>query len=376
MTFLPSSAILGLFIGTESPKAVERDLAQALKKVEITLQEEGPSGFQIEFLAGTNGKGFSSFLANPLLEPFNRITLTVTINVKPRVLMDGVITYREVQPGREPGSFNIVVTGEDMGIMMDRDEVTKGFPAQDGAAVVRQIISNYSKYGLKANITPPRNTNTPSTNDPVPMQQQTDLGYLKELARRYGYVFYIVPGPSLGESTAYWGPPKREGRSQPALSMNMGPFTNLESIHFRSNSLAPEIIEGSIQDTDDNQVSQIQPSEAPSPKLAKNSMKAFQARHIRFRSSGLKASQANSMAKAQSEASFLNLMTADGVLDAFRYGDILQPHTLVGLRGAGPIYDGIWQVNRVTHRIQRGEYKQHFSLARDGTGSTVNEVHQ
>ncbi len=206
------------------------------------------------------------------------------------------------------------------------------------------------------------------------MQQQTDLGYLKELARRYGYVFYIVPGPGRGENTAYWGPPRRDGRSQPALSMNMGPFTNVESIHFISNSLAPEVIEGSIQDRDDNQVIQIQPSEAPSLKLAKQSLNSSQVRHIRFRGSGLKASWATSMAKAQSEASFQDLLTANGVLDAFRYGDLLQPHTLVDLRGAGPSYDGKWQVSRVTHLIRQGEYKQRFTLARDGIGSTVQKV--
>jgi hypothetical protein len=374
MTFLTSSAILGLFIGKESPKAAGRSLVQALQRVEVTLQEHGPSGFQIEFLAVTNERGYSSLLSNPLLELLNRVILTITLNVSPRVLMDGIITYREVKPGNEKGSFNLVLTGEDVGIMMDRDEVPKGYPAQDDAAVAREIISKYSKYGLKADITPPKDTHTPSTNDPVPMQQQTDLGYLKELAKRYGYIFYIVPGPSKGENTAYWGPPKREGRSQPAISVNMGPFTNVESIRFSSNPLAIKVIEGSIQDRDDNQVIQIPPLNAPSLKLAKQSLDPLQARHIRFRGSGLKASWVTSMAKAQGEASFQNLLTATGVLDAFRYGDILQPHYLVDLRGAGPGYDGKWQVSHVTHLIQRGEYKQRFTLARDGTGSTVQKV--
>ena len=374
MTFLPSSVMLGLFIGKESPKAAGRDLAQALQRVEVTLQEDGPSGFQIEFLATTKRGDLSSPMTNPLLEPDNRVILTITLNANPRLLMDGIITYREVEAGREPGSFNIVITGEDVSIMMDKNKVGKGHPAQDDAAVAREIISSYSRYGLKADITPPKSTYTPSTNDPVPMQQQTDLGYLKEIAKRYGYVFYIIPGPGKGENTAHWGPAKRVGRSQPALSINMGPFTNVESIQFSTNFLAPEVIEGIVQDRDDNQVIRIQPSEAPSPKLAKQSLDALQVRHVRFRGSGLKASWATSIAKAQSDASFLNLLTANGVLDTFRYGDLLQPHSLVDLRGAGLGYDGKWQVSRVNHLIRRGEYKQRFTLARDGLGSTIQKV--
>jgi hypothetical protein len=39
---------------------------------------------------------------------------------------------------------------------------------------------------------------------------------------------------------------------------------------------------------------------------------------------------------------------------------------LVGVRGAGLAYDGLYYVDSVTHNIKRGEYKQSFSLSRDG----------
>ena len=44
----------------------------------------------------------------------------------------------------------------------------------------------------------------------------------------------------------------------------------------------------------------------------------------------------------------------------------LRPRGLVGVRGAGYTHDGIWYVKRVTHTIKRGEYKQSFTLTRDG----------
>jgi len=39
---------------------------------------------------------------------------------------------------------------------------------------------------------------------------------------------------------------------------------------------------------------------------------------------------------------------------------------LVGVRGAGLAYDGLYYVDSVTHNVKRGEYKQNFSLSRDG----------
>jgi hypothetical protein len=67
-------------------------------------------------------------------------------------------------------------------------------------------------------------------------------------------------------------------------------------------------------------------------------------------------------------------VTANGTLDVVRYGRILQSRSLVGLRGAGPAFDGLYFVKSVTHDIKRGQYKQSFSLTRNGLLSTVPRV--
>ena len=44
------------------------------------------------------------------------------------------------------------------------------------------------------------------------------------------------------------------------------------------------------------------------------------------------------------------------------------------MRGAGPAFDGLYYVKSVTHKIKRGEYKQNFTLTRNGLVSTVPTV--
>jgi hypothetical protein len=59
-------------------------------------------------------------------------------------------------------------------------------------------------------------------------------------------------------------------------------------------------------------------------------------------------------------------ISANGTLDVLRYRGILRARMLVGVRGAGLAYDGMCYVDSVTHNIKEGEYKQSFTLSRDG----------
>jgi len=59
------------------------------------------------------------------------------------------------------------------------------------------------------------------------------------------------------------------------------------------------------------------------------------------------------------------VITASGSLDVLRYGRPLRARGLVGVRGAGFAYDGLYFVKSVTHSLKRGEYKQNFNLTRN-----------
>ena len=74
---------------------------------------------------------------------------------------------------------------------------------------------------------------------------------------------------------------------------------------------------------------------------------------------------------------FMNNTTAisgNGSLDVLRYGHVLRARMLVGVRGAGLAYDGLYYVDSVTHDLKRGDYKQSFTLSRDGLISITPRV--
>jgi hypothetical protein len=73
-------------------------------------------------------------------------------------------------------------------------------------------------------------------------------------------------------------------------------------------------------------------------------------------------------------AQWAEAVTGKGSLDVLRYGRLLKARQLVGVRGAGPAFDGLHYVTSVTHKIKRGEYTQSFALSRNGLVSTVSRV--
>ncbi|MNY65111.1 hypothetical protein D3C86_2023260 [compost metagenome] len=64
-------------------------------------------------------------------------------------------------------------------------------------------------------------------------------------------------------------------------------------------------------------------------------------------------------------------VTADGSLNVLRYGHVLKSRQLVGVRGAGLAFDGLYYVKRVDSSLKAGEFRQQFSLARNGLISTL-----
>ena len=58
------------------------------------------------------------------------------------------------------------------------------------------------------------------------------------------------------------------------------------------------------------------------------------------------------------------LSAVQGTLNVLRYGTGFKGvPEMVGVRGAGLAYDGLYYVRTVTHNIKRGEYKQSFTVS-------------
>lgn len=369
---------LTLWIGPSVPVPPPPAFIEALGEVEVTTSDSARSGFRLTFRAGRNDAMPLDYdlLTGPLLQPCSRVLLMVTFNAVPEVLMDGIITNQQLTPGQQPGTSTLTVIGEDVSVMMDLEERSAEHPAQNEMIIALKIIAGYARYGLIPMVLPPPSVDMPLPIERIPVQQGTDLQYLQQMASRFAYVFYVTPGPAPLTNTAYWGPPVRVGVPQRALKTNVGPNTNVNTIDFQYDGLAPTRVEGQVQDRRTGQTMPVQTFAATRPPLAAQNALLMQActRVRQFRQSGLDVTQAFARAQADTDAAADRTVRASGELDALRYEGLLKPRGLVGLQGAGFSYDGLYYVQQVTHRIREGAYTQNFTLTREGTGSITPVV--
>ncbi len=372
---------LTVLIGRITPVPAPVDVIESIRTIEVTHNDEGPSGFQIVLDVGRSGPldlVDYPHVRNPLLKPFSRVVLIVTMNVVPRVLMDGMITQQQLSPGAEPGAGILTLTGEDVSVMMDLEKRRDEHPGQDEVTIALKIIERYRQYGLVPMVVPPGISDRPLPIEWNPTQQNTDRAHLKELAEQHGFTFFVVPGPAPLTNLAYWGPPRRVEAPQRALSVNMGPETNVDSIEFQYNALAPTLVWDTIQDRDGNEQITISTFRSTRPPLV--SEPALPPNVSTVRTSLLDNNFRGTRAEAQSRAQAITdqsmdaVVTATGEIDAMRYGDILIPRSLVGLRGAGHSFSGLYYVKSVTHQLGRGQYRQKFTATREGIGALTPVV--
>jgi hypothetical protein len=369
-----------LMIGPTIAVPVPGPVVDALERIEVTHRDQGRSAFSLTFRVEANdlgGVAAAALAGSPLFSVFSRVILTIILNGMPSVLMDGIVTSQDLQPGAQPGSLSLTLTGEDISLMLDREEKSVEHPAMDETLIAYRIIGSYPEYGIIPAVIPPLFIDPPLPTDRIPVQQGTDLRYLQELAARHAYVCYIMPGPVPFTNICYWGPPVRAGIPQPALSVNMGAHSNVDSISFKHNALEPEMVSGQVQDRATNRVFPVETFGSFRLPLASLPDWVVHRRHIRstqLRQSGLNLQQAMARAQAETDRSMDSVVTASGELDTMRYGSLLSPRGLVGLRGAGVLHDGLYYVSQVTHTITRSSYKQRFSLAREGLGTTTPAV--
>ncbi|MDH5178852.1 MAG: hypothetical protein OEZ39_05700 [Gammaproteobacteria bacterium] len=374
---------LTLLIGPTVPIPAPAFISQNIDKIEVSQSDTERSGFQVTFKLGRSGPADLldyQLLSNPLLKPSNRLIIMVTVNAIPRVIMDGIIENQQFNPGQEPGSSTVTITGQDISVMLDQKEETVEHPAQNEYIIALKLVAKYARYGLIPKLIPPFMIDFPLPVERIPVQRDTDLAYLKKMAARFGYVFYIDPGPLPGTNTAYWGPPIRLGLPKKALTLNMGSMTNVNSLDFQYDSESASTYHAEVMDRNLNTSLPVRTFFSTRlPPLAAFPAIPFDFPNIKDTElediGGLTYAQAFARAQAETNKSMDNVLTATGELDVTRYGDILEPRALVGVRGAGYAHDGFFYVKNLTHNISgSGEYKQNFTLTREGKGSTTPVV--
>jgi hypothetical protein len=366
---------LTLLVGPMVPVPAPKFVLDALTGITVnsTAEHGKDSGFELTFALDKNSPLPTIFLfAGGQVPPILRVVVIVTVRGMPDVLIDGVVTSTSVAPGESGQASTFTVRGVDLTAVMAFIDFTGfPFPAMPVEARVLLILAKYAFLGLIPIVIPSIVPDVPNPLQRIPVQHGTDLAYVRRLAERSGYIFTLIPGVAPGTTFAYWGPEAKIGTPQRALNVDSDTLTNVQSLSctFDAESATLPVIFLQNQETRVIYPVPIPDVSPLNPPLGLIEPIPKRIRYMRDTAKlGTPEAILLGMAKAAQAG---DAVKATGSLDVLRYEDVLKPRRLVGVRGAGLAFNGLYFVQSVQHNIKRGEYMQRFTLVRNGLISTL-----
>ena len=371
-TIAPLGIRLQLLIGRpDLPLPAPYEVIDALTGLSVTNNDRSRDGFELNFRIGRNSPTDYSLLSSGCLDVENHVIIMVFFGARPQVLIDGIITDLQLENSGEPGRSQLIVIGEDISVKLSFEDRNETYPNQSDSTIVRRILAG-------ANFVPQvtETRDTPNQTDRVPTQQCDDLRFIRSLASRNGFIFYVEPTDLPGMNVAYWGPENRQTPPQPPLTINMGPSSNIFTpINFHYNGLGPVETEVAVLNEASRDAQPVQPETSTQRSLAEQPARplrrsiARNTAHLSYTRAGQRANMA--------PAEAMDALEATGEMEAARYGQALRARRLVNVCGAGSSYDGLYYVKQVKHVIRRfpsPDYKMQFTLTREGRGTTSSII--
>jgi len=357
---------LTLLVGAQVPTPVPREVSNVLERVEIDSAIGERGVFRLTFRADDPALPERFLLDSGDLP---RVVLVLDEGHGASVVMDGVMVVHTLSASAE-GTPVLSVSGEDLTLLMDLIEVERSFPAMPVNARVQLLLAAYGAFGIVPLVIPPPLPSTPIPAERIPHQRGTDYAYIRSLADAVGFRFTLDPGPAPTASLAYWGPEPRADRSRPALSIDFGRSTNVETLQLSFDANQRVLPEAFVLEPASKTVVPI-----PVPDIAViapplGAVVPPAHRHHRLRDTAkLTAAEAAGalLAKAARSA---DAMTGHGTVNVARARVRLRAGAIVEIHGAAKPFDGVYEVSRVRDTITPSSHTQTFELLRAGIGAT------
>lgn len=298
-------------------------------------------------------------LVDSRLDPGSVLTISVEVGGALQCLVSGPVYSQQIHLQHGGDGSTVEVKGGDNTLVMDRDVKSAIWAdVSDGEA----ITSILSSYGFVTDVmdTPARHLETKHTL----VQRETDLRFVRRLARRNGSYFW-VDFPESALETAHFQRPALDGEPAATLTINL-PDATLEGLDISWNVERPTRAEGLQLDLNTKNDIDGNVDHTPQTLLGTQDLPTITG-GIRTVTVAAPVNDAGDM-QARGEGT---LIDADWFIRAtcrtslFRLGRLVRVNTLVQVQGAGRRHSGLYYVASVRHTIDATTHLMDIELIRN-----------
>lgn len=342
-------------------------LLKCIQSVVVDEDLDVGSSCAVTLEACRNEDGSWPYLEDENLQVWNRITVMAAFPKQTEVVFDGYVSHVSARTNAQSANMTVEIRGVDASYHMNQQEKTRIWRDQTYEAIAAEIFKQYEFKPFIADA-PQQGASAVQV-----AQRSTDHRFLRELARRRGYEFYVLGG------NAYFRPADLTTQPQKLIAINFGAQTNCDDLQFDSDGTAPTLASVSYFDALEGKARIDAPTESGLPALGTKLLSSLRgqvnmpqarriARGMGFSSQAQAAGYAAGMLRRNAW-----WVTASGSLNGSRYGRVLRSRKLVTVKGAGPNLNGNYYVRKVQHHLTARTYEMQFELARNALGKLDSE---
>ncbi|MGH7617082.1 MAG: phage late control D family protein [Gemmatimonadaceae bacterium] len=342
-------------------------LLKCIQSIVVEEDLDVGSSCAIELEACRNEDGTWPYLEDENLEVWNRVTVYAAFPKQTETVFDGYISHVTARTNAAANNMTVEIRGVDASYHMNVEEKTRIWRNQTYEDIASTIIADYQ---FKATVA---DTPAPGTPPLQVAQRSTDHRFLRELARRRGYEFYVLGG------NAYFRPADLTQAPQKVIAINFGDETNCNDLQFETDGTAPTEASVAYFDAMEGEAKVDDQTDSGLPALGTDLLSSLRgqvqmpqtkriARGLGFSSPAQAAEYAAGMLRRTGW-----WVTAHGSVSGLRYGRVLRSRKLVTVKGAGPNFNGNYYVRRVRHTLTPRTYVMEFDLVRNALGKLGSE---
>ncbi len=298
------------------------------------------------------------------LDPGALIGLYVSTEQGRNCLVKGPVTSQNIKLLKGGDGSVVEVNGYDESLLMEKDSKTVAWSGTTDSDVVNSILA---QYGFNTDVD---NTGfTHSEDKHVLMQRDTDMQFIRQLAHKNGFMFWMS-ADDTGIYTGHFKRPNLSGPHDVELGIiNQAP--NIDQLNIEWDVRRPATI--SSKQLELNQKTDISGDAQQSPLglLSDKNLQTIVGANARTEYLNVVSDDATDLI-ASSESTLIDagwFIRASCQTNLEVVKTLIRPHMLVNIQGAGNRHNGKYFTNRIKHILNESAHTMKIGLIRNAWGN-------